>query len=121
LPHCGNLLRPLPSFFGVLKMMEGPRVTSSHWSLCACRVSSRRGSRRASRTSWHISGFLLQRSLWKSLGRKPMTTTTWSPSRMLSFKLKIWLASSPRSLIFNFLLLMMKLTARLCSTQAPPL
>jgi hypothetical protein len=28
LPLYGNLLRPLPSFFGLLKMMEGPGATS---------------------------------------------------------------------------------------------
>jgi hypothetical protein len=38
----------------------------------------------------------------------------------LSLKLKIWPTSSPRSLIFNFLLLMTRLTARLCSVQMPP-
>jgi hypothetical protein len=56
----------------------------------------------------------------ENLERKPMMTTTWSPSRRLSLKLKIWPASSPRSLIFSSLLLMMKLTARLCSALAPP-
>jgi hypothetical protein len=35
-------------------------------------------------------------------------------------RLKIWPTSSLRSLIFNSLLLMMKLTARLCSAQMPP-
>jgi hypothetical protein len=29
LPLCGNLSRPLQSFFGLLKMMEGPGATSS--------------------------------------------------------------------------------------------
>jgi hypothetical protein len=47
-------------------------------------------------------------------------TTIWSSSRRLSLKLKIWPTSSPRSLIFSFLLLMMKLTVRLCSAWAPP-
>jgi hypothetical protein len=29
LPFCRNLSRPLPSFFGLLKMMEGPKATLS--------------------------------------------------------------------------------------------
>jgi hypothetical protein len=38
----------------------------------------------------------------------------------LSLKLKIWATSSPRILIFSYLLLMMKLIVRLCSARAPP-
>jgi hypothetical protein len=44
----------------------------------------------------------------------------WSPSRRLSPKLKIWPTLSPRSSIFSYLLLMMKLIVRLCSARMPP-